>query len=1150
MESLITVDPQRVGAYWLAGRLGSGGQGVVYDAYDGDGRRVAVKVLHAADHDRILREATAARRVASFCTARVLDVELDGDEPYIVSEYVPGPSLRAAGRVFTGDDLHRLATAIATALTAIHEAGVIHRDLKPDNVLLGPDGPRVIDFGIARTLDMSLTKTGQMSGTPTYMAPEVFTGQRAGAPADVFAWGGIVLFAATGKDPFGADHPGGVMHKVLSHQPDVGVLPARLASLVGAALEKDPASRPAARDLLLALVSGDTADTGGLLRTGSRTAGGLHVSGTGDPALGTIAEDAYGALAPQERDLAVEVFLRMVAVGEDGHESGRWVAREELLAGRPEREAEAIERVLTAFSYVITTKDGQIALSRPALLRAWPRLRMWVDADRGGLAVLNQINAAARHWDEHGRRDGDVLQGSRLEHALRWAATGRRHVTLTPFERDFLQAGTELAKKRARRRSLTTVALAGLLVLALVAGGLAVWQRQQTAAQRDILTARQVAAQADGMRVTDPVKAMLLSVAAWRVSPQSEARSSLMSSLQQPEIAAFRDPVAEGVAYRALSRDGRTLVSVSTEAVNLYDIRTGRRVDGWTELGLTGTISNPPALSPSGRLLAVTTSDELGVWDVRTHGLLLKEKLPQASNGGLHAVFGEHETTLTVAFADDIYRLIDLATGRRFGKGLYEGEGAAVLAQTPLLDPTGRHLLLTGERFDELALPAWTPERRYRACRGNGNAAAFSGDGRVLVCAGDDIVLLDAATGRVHDTADDDWECDICGSGLPELRLSGDGRTLAAFRDRDVRVWDVATHRQLLSYRAEGRLSDVRFDPGGTLRYLLDDTVVGLDLSPRTTVTRTAKGSPALSGDGRWATFLTDGGRLHIWDLRRHKSAGSIDTGQTDAFTSAIDDTGTEVATIDETVKLWDLRTHRQLWSASVPGWSPSVSYVYFSPDGRELSMTAIYGQNPVVRQMVFDTADGHVLHSYKTRVMGGPFTPDGRSYASGDGMLRDVATGRQIGASYGPVVGPAVSRRGIMAGYVDAVGRIKLWSLKGGVVPLRPPLPRSGSAPDLLAFAPDGTVLAAAGGGRVQLWDVTGRRRLGGGFDLSEQSAEALAFSADGATLYAAVDGAVHEMPVDAERVVKAVCARAGRGLTHAEWDEYLGGVPYQEIC
>ncbi|NUR89151.1 MAG: serine/threonine protein kinase, partial [Nonomuraea sp.] len=373
MEPLNAEDPQRIGEYWLAGRLGEGGQGVVYEAYDAGGTRVALKLLHADGRarDRFAKEAAAAARVASFCTARVLAVEPDGRRPYLVSEYVPGPSLRRAGRTFAGDELHRLATAIATALAAIHEAGVIHRDLKPDNVLLGPDGPRVIDFGIARTAEMSLTGTGEVSGTPSYMPPEVFTGQRAGMPGDVFAWGAVVVFAATGEDPFRADNLGGVMHRVLSSRPDLSMLPERLRPLVAAALEKDPSARPAARDLLLALVGPG----------GEPAVNGVHAVGANDPALGTIAEDAYASLGPQERELAAEVFLRLVTVGEDGQETGRGASRAELLDGRSAEEAAAVARVLRAFAYVVATGEETVELSLPALLRAWPRLRRWVDDD-------------------------------------------------------------------------------------------------------------------------------------------------------------------------------------------------------------------------------------------------------------------------------------------------------------------------------------------------------------------------------------------------------------------------------------------------------------------------------------------------------------------------------------------------------------------------------------------------------------------------------------------------------------------------------------------------------------------------------------------------------------------------------------------------
>ncbi|MDP4500391.1 serine/threonine-protein kinase [Nonomuraea turcica] len=1155
MEALSAGDPQRIGNYWLAGRLGSGGQGIVYDAYDADGNRVAVKVLHAAGdraiRDRFAKETTAARRVSSFCTARVLAADLDGRRPYLVSEYVPGPSLGAAvrdGRRFTGDDLYRLATAVATALTAIHDAGVVHRDLKPDNVLLGPDGPRVIDFGIARTLDMSLTRTGEVSGTPAYMAPEVFTGERAGGPADVFAWGVIMVFAATGREPFAADNLGAVMHRVLSHRPDLSALPPRLAPLVEAAMAKDPAARPTARDLLLALVSGNGADTRGLLAAGSRTARGVYGSEQGDPALGTIAEDAYESLNPEEREVAAEVFLRLVAVGEDGHETGRSAGYDELFEGRSERESAAVRRVLAAFSYVIVSGDGTVSLSRPGLLRAWPRLRMWVDADRDGLAMLNGINAAARRWAENGRRDADVLQGSHLEQVLSWAATGRRHVTLTPFERDFLRAGTDLTRRRARRRTLTTVALAGLLVVSLVAGGLAVWQRQETARQRDILAAKQAAAEADRQRTIDPSLAMLLSVAAWRVSPaQPEARSSLTAALQQHETAVFRDPPVTGVARRLLSRDGRTLVSVSEGGVNVYDVRTGRRTASWPQMTLSGTIFYPPALSRSGRLLAATTTERLGVWDLKTGRKLLERPLPSPSMFYYSAVFGEHETMLTVLYSmHDIHYLLDVSTGEQFGKGVFElREEKAV--NRPLVDLAGKRLLLPGERLDQVALPGWRMERPFPACADHPKEVAFSQDGRTLACGNStDIALVDAASGRARG---DSLSCHACGTD-GQLRFSPDGRYLASFLKRDVQVWDLRTRNLVLDYRAEGELTDIAFDPdGATLRYIMDDAVVSLDLRPRTQATA-VPGLPYLSGDGKWAVVRA-GKQLRIWDVGADKETGRLSVDTENAVPADFSHTKLAVMDVNGTVTLWDLRTRAKLWSVRMPGKGGAPVDVHFAPDGRRLAMTVMYGRVPVFKKVVLDAADGHVLSSFDTSSRGGPFLPGGTAYVSPDGgRFIDVGTGKPVGAGFVPTEAVAISKGGLLAAYESTTGRVGLWNVDGPKA-LRPALPRAAAAVGFLAFSPDGRTLATVSmSGVLQLWDVEARRRLGGSYLLQEGQPWSLAFSADGAAVYVGMGGAVRTVSVGGERVAREVCARVGRSLSPAEWERYLGGAPYQNVC
>ncbi|WP_214321504.1 serine/threonine-protein kinase [Nonomuraea sediminis] len=256
-EPLRPGDPAEVGGYRLLRRLGSGEQGVVYLG-EGPAGRVAVKVLRADGVDarareRLAREIEAARRVAPFCVARIVDADPLGDSPYLVSEYVEGPSLAEVG-ARAGADLQRLAVATATALAAVHEAGIVHRDFKPANVLLGHDGARVIDFGIAKSLSDSPTLTSQIVGTPSFMAPEQLAGEPVGPAADVFAWGGVIFYAATGRAPFGNDTLPAVMHRILTAEPDLSPLDDPLRSIVEAALAKDPTTRPTMVEICLRLL--------------------------------------------------------------------------------------------------------------------------------------------------------------------------------------------------------------------------------------------------------------------------------------------------------------------------------------------------------------------------------------------------------------------------------------------------------------------------------------------------------------------------------------------------------------------------------------------------------------------------------------------------------------------------------------------------------------------------------------------------------------------------------------------------------------------------------------------------------------------------------------------------------------------------------
>lgn len=270
MQPLEAGEPLTIGPYRLLGRLGAGGMGRVYLGRSAGGRTVAVKVVHphfSLDEQfraRFRREVDAARRIGGQWTAPVLDADPDAPVPWVAHGYVAGPALSAAVTAHGPLPEHAVRTlgaGLGEALAAVHDKGLIHRDVKPSNVLLALDGPRLIDFGIARAIDatVSLTSTGVSVGSPGYMAPEQIRGQDISGAADIFSLGAVLAYAGTGSAPFLGDSSAVLLYKVVHEEPELGDLEGELREVVASCLAKDPAHRPTPAQLARRLAPGGAA---------------------------------------------------------------------------------------------------------------------------------------------------------------------------------------------------------------------------------------------------------------------------------------------------------------------------------------------------------------------------------------------------------------------------------------------------------------------------------------------------------------------------------------------------------------------------------------------------------------------------------------------------------------------------------------------------------------------------------------------------------------------------------------------------------------------------------------------------------------------------------------------------------------------------
>ncbi|MEU8146151.1 hypothetical protein [Nonomuraea sp. NPDC048901] len=797
----------RLGGYWLGSRLG----GAVHDAYDESGTRYAVTRLPARPPGPV----KAALQVRSLCVARVVDACLDGDAPYLVSEYVPGPTLaEVVGRrgPYGGDDLYRLAAATATALAAIHEAGAVHGGLTPDRVVLGAEGPRLVGLGTAT--------------------------DGSGPPGDVRDWGRLLVFAAYGPAPPDGVDPSPGQPSGQPTQPGQPGRPERLLDrfdrplreLVLAALRRDPDRRPSAHQLLLSLLDVPQSQQGRL----------LPPEPVDDPPLGVRAERLYLQLSPADQDLVPEVFLRLVGMAADGTDTRRRATRTELVTGRPPEQA-AMDRVLRAYTEagLIDQSDsdadgvdidrsgidaGGLVIAQAALLRAWPRLHEWLEAERDGLAVHRDLTRAARRWESGGRRESDLFQEDDLDRALAWAASGRRRVTLSAAEQAFLDGGRALVRGRARGRRRTMAALASVtLVAVLAAVVVAVWHNSSAEGRLDQAMARVAASRARALRAADPVTARRLSLAAWRLAPVAEARAALADSAADPAVDVFADPYGGPHSLDALSDDGTRLAALTDGTIRVYDPLSRR------QLAMTaGPAQSVRALawSPDGRTLALVGVDRSYLWDT-TSGTGVGRPFGRGLGApGQQAAWFSPGGGLLFAAARQ--------SGERWAWNLRTGR-AAFVGQYAVVGPRDKvALVFAGTRSEVVRLsgrgartPAPWLDRmpwEYTVFSPEGERVAIAEETGVQIYTLDGVPVLPA---RLRPSP---------GS----LTFSADGQLLTSTDSDRVRVWRVADGTRLTDRQAPAAGADrpvqAALAPGGRwLRVLAGHgTVLTIDLAHAT----------------------------------------------------------------------------------------------------------------------------------------------------------------------------------------------------------------------------------------------------------------------------------------------------------------------------
>ncbi|MFI1563257.1 helix-turn-helix domain-containing protein [Streptomyces sp. NPDC020490] len=583
-------------------------------------------------------------------------------------------------------------------------------------------------------------------------------------------------------------------------------------------------------------------------------AGGVH------GAIAQSAEDAYARLGPEDAELARLVLLRLITPGEGAADTRRPVDRDELDFAGPGGSAD-LRRVLDqlARARLITLGHDTVDLAHEALITAWPRLSGWIDGERERLRVHRRLSEAARTWDELGRDPGALYRGTRL----RAAREQLTETALTSLERAFLTASRAARRGERRRRRGVVGSLSVLVVLALVAGAVA-WQQNRAGDRRRVeAEARRIAAVADSMRFSDPVTAMRLSVAGWRLADTTETRSALIGAMTQREEDVFPVPGADqgpddlsGNEVRRLTSDGRQVVSVTADRVRTWDLRTHRLTRSVPGPGRLMDGGASVAVSPDGRTLAVATDEAVKLWDVRAARVTGTLAAPAVLEAPYFSRDGRTLVVQDLPFdTNPSVQVWDLRGHRRLLR-IREGDDESL--QSFALGPDGRTLALCTDRrglevwdvgHRRKSAGSWTARVRPGHC-GEG-VLAVSPDGRTLALTGDHgIRRWDLRTGRALPALESD--------PVSDARFSAHGDFVLAMSGRALLLWRSASPgTPVLTQRLPaGEAGDIAFDgPTGTVRYLneLGTVVRSLSLG-RSTTGRWDQEKPA-----RWARLSADG---------------------------------------------------------------------------------------------------------------------------------------------------------------------------------------------------------------------------------------------------------------------------------------------------